>query len=907
MAHGRDEGRRSRGRRTALLLAGATAVGGLGLQVAPAGAAEPSSRVIVVLEDDRMSAAGVRTAADELTDEHDGVRRHTYSSVFRGFSATVPADEVADLRRDPDVAAVYADVPIRASGEVPPGVQRVRADTVPGSRIGTGTAVDADVAVLDSGVNAHADLNLAGGVNCASDAGCAATAFADNHGHGTHVAGTAAAKDNGVGVVGTAPGARVWGVKVLGDTGGGSMSWFIAGLDWVVRKGGIEVVNASLGGPGAAGGPESQAIARATAAGVVVVVAAGNSNVDAAGTSPANAPDAITVSAYADSDGGAGGAGPATCGTADDTRATFSNFGAVVDVAAPGVCITSTGRAGGYVTMSGTSMASPHVAGAAATYVAQHGLAATGDRARLVREAFRGAWAAGQASACGFGGGRSAEPVLVMGGCPAGGDTVPPAGVPLTARPDAGTVQLTWPAATDASGIAAYRVYRATGATGAFALRTTLPGTATGHLDTGLVNGTVYRYSVAAVDGAGNAGGSAVVSAVPRDLTPPAAPALAGVGHDRSVTLTWPAVTDPSGIRGYQLWRALPGSAFVLRTTAASTARTFQDTGLVNGATYGYLLRAVDAAGNVSPSSGTVAVAPVDDRAPGLVVPTVVRGDGQLTLRWPAATDSSGIRSYTVSRSVGTTAPLQVLTTVGAGTLQLVDTGLVNGTAYRYSVAATDLNGLTTTGARVVTGLPADLTAPAPVDPTAVATDAAVRLSWPAATDVSGISSYRVYRATSTGAFAQVASVPGTTLAWSSTGLAAGTSYRYQLRAVDTKGNLSAPSAVVTATTPRTSVRLSPVRWVAGASTTATAPVTASFSLASETPLAVGGASVALRLVNASGAVVAGATTTSSTTGAVVLRASVARGTTYRLEVVAITVTGRTWDGVTPANAVTVG
>ena len=776
---------------------------------------------------------------------------------------------------------------------------------VPGSRIGTGTAVDVDIAVLDTGVNAHADLQLAGGVNCASDAGCTTAAYTDNHGHGTHVAGTAAAKDNGIGVVGTAPGARVWGVKVLGDSGGGSMSWFIAGLDWVVRKGGIEVVNASLGGLGA-GALESQAVARATAAGVVVVVAAGNSNVDAAGTTPANAPDAITVSAYADSDGVREGPARRPAAWRDDTRATFSNFGAVVDVAAPGVCITSTGRAGGYVTMSGTSMASPHVAGAAATYIAQRALPATGDRARLVREAFRGEWGAGQASACGFGGGRSAEPVLVMGGCPSGGDTVPPAGVALTVRPDAGTVQLTWSAATDASGIASYRVHRATGTTGAFALRATLPGSATGHLDTGLVNGTVYRYSVTAVDGAGNAGGSSVVSATPRDLTAPAAPAPAAVGHDRSVTLTWAAVTDASGIRGYQVWRALPGSAFVLRTTASSTARTFHDTGLVNGATYGYLLRAVDAAGNVSPSSPVVAVAPVDARAPSLVVATVVRGDGQLTLKWPAATDSSGIRSYTVSRSVGTTAPLQVLATVAAGTLQLVDTGLVNGTAYRYSVAATDVHGLPTTGDRIVTGVPADLTAPAAVQPTATPADAAVRLTWPAATDVSGIGGYRVYRATPTGAFSQVASVPGTVLAWTSTGLAAGTGYRYQLRAVDTKGNLSAPSRR------RHGHHAAHGRQGLGGPLDrgrqhdGDRPRDGLLLLASETPLAVGGATVALRLVNAAGTVVASATPTSSSTGAVTFRASVAKGTTYRLQVVAITVTGRTWDGVTPANGVTV-
>ncbi len=326
----------------------------------------------------------------------------------------------------------------------------------------------------------------------------------------------------------------------------------------------------------------------------------------------------------------------------------------------------------------------------------------------------------------------------------------------------------------------------------------------------------------------------------------------------------------------------------------------------MNGATYGYLLRAVDGAGNVSAASATVAVAPVDDRAPSLVAPTVVRGDGQLTVKWPAATDSSGIRSYTVSRSVGTTAPLQVLATVSGSTLQLVDTGLVNGTAYRYSVAATDGGGLTTTGDRIVTGTPADLTAPAAVEPAATAADAAVRLTWPAASDPSGIGSYRVFRATPTGAFAQVATVPGTALAWTSTGLAAGTSYRFAVVAVDTRGNAGAPSAVVTATTPKTAVKASAVRWVAGTTTTATAPVTASFTLASETPVPVVGAAVALRVVNSAGAVLVSTTTASSATGVVTYRATVAKGTSYRLQVVSITVTGRTWDGVTPVNGVNV-
>ncbi|MBI2117876.1 S8 family serine peptidase, partial [Candidatus Peregrinibacteria bacterium] len=100
---------------------------------------------------------------------------------------------------------------------------------------------------------------------------------------------------------------------------------------------------------------------------------AGNSNKDAASFSPANHPDVLAVSALADSDGRCGALGPATSYGADDTRATFSNYGSVVDIAAPGVSILSTYKGSSYAKLSGTSMASPHVAGSAALYVASHG------------------------------------------------------------------------------------------------------------------------------------------------------------------------------------------------------------------------------------------------------------------------------------------------------------------------------------------------------------------------------------------------------------------------------------------------------------------------------------------------------------------------------------------------------
>jgi subtilisin family serine protease len=202
------------------------------------------------------------------------------------------------------------------------------------------------------------------------------------------VAGTIAAINNTVGVVGVAPEAKLWAVRVLDNVGSGSWSSVICGIDFVTSKapangGPITVANMSLGGAGSDDGncgntnndALHKAICRSVAAGVTYVVAAGNSAADAAGFVPAAYDEVITVSALSDSDGKSGGTGGApSCrtGEQDDYFASFSNFGADVDIAAPGVCILSTWKGGGYNTISGTSMASPHVAGAAALYIATH-------------------------------------------------------------------------------------------------------------------------------------------------------------------------------------------------------------------------------------------------------------------------------------------------------------------------------------------------------------------------------------------------------------------------------------------------------------------------------------------------------------------------------------------------------
>jgi subtilisin len=410
-------------RRVTVLLLGATLilVGGSGS--APAAGAPQKERVIVVLRDGVGDPAAV---AREHERRYGGITRIVYEHALKGYAADLPPAARNGLARDPRVAYLEADQTAHAFAELPTGLDRVEAEQNSTARIdGVDQRVDVDVAILDTGIAAHPDLNIAGGTRCVGlvlglFARCSGTTFTDGHGHGTHVAGTVAALDNGAGVVGMAPGARLWAVKVLSDTGSGFISEIVAGVDWVTgRASSIEVANMSLGAAGASRAL-NDALTRSTNAGVVYAVAAGNDQADAAGYSPASHPQVITVSAMADFNGAAGGGAAPTCrADVDDTLADFSNYGSVVDIAAPGVCITSTWLGGGYNTISGTSMASPHVAGAAALYVVEKGVTRSSTRWSTVRNGLRSEWAVPQSSPCGFSEGRSGEPMLLLAGCSA--------------------------------------------------------------------------------------------------------------------------------------------------------------------------------------------------------------------------------------------------------------------------------------------------------------------------------------------------------------------------------------------------------------------------------------------------------------------------------------------------------
>jgi len=375
-------------RRTLIASAAAAAsVLALGATALPTGATATPERsgateegYIIVLDD----SAAARTVARTHADRFGLDLGHVYSSALQGYSATMTPATAALVEALPGVDFVQRDQRVAATAQsTPTGVDRAQADVSPTAAIdGTDQRVDADVAVIDTGVDLdHPDLNVhqSGAKNC--------TVFGigdadDQNGHGSHVSGSIGAKDNTDGVVGVAPGARIWPVKVLNATGAGLNSDVICGIDYVAAHADqIEVANMSLGGggedDGACGSRNDDAmhaaICEATDAGVTFVVAAGNESADASTSTPAAYDEVITVSALADFNGQPGGGAPSTCRSdQDDTFADYSNYGRDVDLIAPGTCIRSTWMNGGYNTISGTSMASPHVAGGAALYLATH-------------------------------------------------------------------------------------------------------------------------------------------------------------------------------------------------------------------------------------------------------------------------------------------------------------------------------------------------------------------------------------------------------------------------------------------------------------------------------------------------------------------------------------------------------
>ena len=337
---------------------------------------------IVVLKDRNVTSNDVPSLAEART--QGAVLRHVYEHSIRGFAIILPNEKaLAAILRNPSVNYVQPDVKVNAfSQTLPTGVNRVDGD-LSATKSGDGTgSVDVDIAVLDTGIDlSHPDLNVYKQTTFVSGT----SSGNDDMGHGTSVAGITAAKDDSNGVVGMAPGARLWAVKVLDKNGQGFMSDIIAGIEYVTDNAGqIDVVNLSFGGDGPNDALHT-AIINSVKAGVTYVASAGNAGVDAASTVPANFPEVITVSAIGDFDGKCGALSTMTLTfggkvNRDDNFASFSNYGSVVDLAAPGESIVTTQKGSTYRSdFSGTSASAPYVTGAAALYKSLHATAAPSD------------------------------------------------------------------------------------------------------------------------------------------------------------------------------------------------------------------------------------------------------------------------------------------------------------------------------------------------------------------------------------------------------------------------------------------------------------------------------------------------------------------------------------------------
>ena len=361
-------------------------------------------------------------------------------------------------------------------------------------------------------------------------------------------------------------------------------------------------------------------------------------------------------------------------------------------------------------------------------------------------------------------------------------------------------INLSWTASTSTVGLRNYIVQRCQGA-GCTNFAQIASPTGTTYSDTGLTSGTSYSYQVQAVDTAGNLSAfSNMASATTQ--APPTAPAnlTATAASTSQINLSWTASTSTVGLRNYIVQRCQGAGCTNFAQIASPTGTTYSDTGPTSGTSYSYQVQAIDTAGNLSVFSNVAsATTPAPPTAPSNLTATAA-STSQINLSWTASTSTVGLKNYIVQRCQGAGCANFAQIASPTGTTYS-DTGLTSGTSYSYQVQAVDTAGNLSVFSNVAsTTTPAPPTAPSNLTATAASTSQ-INLSWTASNSTVGLKNYIVQRCQGAGCanFAQIASPTGTT--YSDTGLTSGTSYSYQVQAIDTAGNLSAFSNIASATT----------------------------------------------------------------------------------------------------------
>ena len=597
-----------------------------------------------------------------------------YTTAINGFAAVLDASALERLAKDPNVASIEQDrVVVLQGDQVDPPWGLDRVDQRSGTRNSrysyTNTGTEVTAYVIDTGI-------LASHIDFGGRVGAGYTVYSDSYGttdcngHGTHVAGTIGGSTYGI-----AKAVSLIPIRVLSCSGTGYTSGVIAGINWAISDHASytpAVANMSLGGSYSAA--LNSAVANATADGIVFAVAAGNSNANACSFSPASEPTAITVGAIGGS----------------DDRASFTNYGSCVDVFAPGVSILSATIASSSASrlLSGTSMASPHVAGAAALLLQSDPTATPAQIAALIVNSATPDAITGLAAG-------SPNLVLYTGAAFVSPNPVAPS-VPTSLTAVGGVTQasLAWIAPTQSGGaeVTDYVVEYSSNSGSTWAVFADGVSTSTAATVTGLTNGTTYQFRVKAVSSGGTSEASSTATAI---VGVPSAPtSLSATPLGLSVRLSWTAPTQNGGsaITDYVAqFSADSGATWSTFSDSISTSTTTTVTGLTNGLTYQLRVSAVNSVGTSAYSSVVIAV-PWAASLPSAPLDLAIASYGlnQVGLSWtiPATNGGATITDYLIEYSSSSGSTWTTFIDLVTSSRSATVTDLVSGSSYIFRVSA---------------------------------------------------------------------------------------------------------------------------------------------------------------------------------------------------------------------------